>query len=189
MLDLGTFENETVLVELDLPEKQEFPRIHIGLLDIQKMKDAFREIQRENIVDHVETGISSLSMQQESRKSGMLFLPILFSDCWQCKVNGTSTDIRPVFGGFLGIPVASGKNEISMEYVPKKYESGRILSALSAVLGVIFLILWKKRRLEEQWNVLDRGLGGCYLAGSVLFVFFVYLLPLLAFIFILLFHK
>lgn len=181
LLDFGTFENETVLLELTWSEKHSSGKVHIGLLDIQKMKDAFREIQRENIVDHVETGISSLSMQQESRKSGMLFLPILFSDCWQCKVNGTSTDIRPVFGGFLGIPVASGKNEIYMEYVPKKYEAGRILAALSAVLGAVFLLLWKKGRLEERWNVPDHGLGVCYLAGSVLFVLFVYLLPLLAF--------
>ena len=182
LLDLGTFENETVLLELKSSKEQDPVDLHIGLLDLRKMKTAFEDIRQENFTDKIEIGISSLSLHQISHKGGTLFLPILYSGCWQCKVNGTPADIRPVLGGFIGIPVEAGENEIRMEYIPKTHAFGHILACVSAMLGIFVFILWKKGQWQQRCKGLDYGLGVSYLACSALFVLLIYLLPILTFL-------
>ena len=183
LLDLGTFENETVLLEVTPSRDNDPYNIRIGLLDIPMMKQAFDDIQKDNIVDHVEVGPSSVYLHQISPSSGSLFLPVLYSNCWTCEVNGVPADIRSVLGGFVGIPVDSGENEIRMIYTPKTSTPGRIIVLLSIIGVIVFLYIEKTGQLGNGLKPLDCSLGVCYISCSAIFVLLIYIVPLITFIF------
>lgn len=45
-----------------------------------------------------------------------MFVPFVAIDGWKCIQNGKAVDIEPILGGFLGITLAEGENEVVFSF-------------------------------------------------------------------------
>lgn len=106
-----------------------------------------------------------------------LFVPFVAIDGWKCIQNGNTVDIEPILGGFLGITLAEGENEVVFSFEEPGLKAGAGISAL----GVAFLLIlffagrkaetgWKiaaeqKVKVEKSFGMLYRLLLGVFFAG------------------------
>ena len=178
MIDFGTFENETLQMDFDTEDGYDFSQIHIGLLDIQMMADAFGQLQRKNTTSGLETGPDFVQFEHISSDGGTLFLPIWFFQGWHCEVNGRETQLEPVLGGWIGVPLEQGNNRIYLTFRPETHWPSVCLSLASLGLGIWFFILKTKGQLGHRWNRLGHVIGYIYLILALVFLLLIYVLPI-----------
>ncbi len=175
MLDLGTFRDESVQLEIS---GSDVSSIHVGLLDLEKMEEAFEMIRQKNTNQKIKTGKTSVSVSRESEAGGVLFLPMNYQEAWKCEVNGEAVRLQSVFGGFVGVPMVPGNNEIRMKFDPQKSHGG-IAGSLSALIGMIILCFFYRMKLwNRKWKGLDFGFGVGYLCMAAIFFMVFYAIPI-----------
>lgn len=90
-------------------------------------------------LENIQYGDNHLSGTLNSDGNGLMVLSIPYDEGWQISVNGDSTKYYRVNGGFIGIPIQNGLNELEMYFVPKGFKTGFILSSFG-VISLIYLI-------------------------------------------------
>ena len=76
-----------------------------------------------------------------------LFTSIPYDKGWTVKVNGEVIDVTKVNQGFIGFPLEAGEYELEFSYWPVGLNAGLILSGLSLVILVGFMV--KDRRQSK----------------------------------------
>jgi uncharacterized membrane protein YfhO len=86
------------------------------------------------------TNISPTAYEIEavSNKPGWVVLSQTWYPGWQAEVNGHQTELLNVNYVFSGLPVESGKSNITLKYRPMSLRFGSILSGVSLILMLIF---------------------------------------------------
>lgn len=82
-------------------------------------------------------------------EKGFMILKIPFDSGWEIKVNGVVVDKYQVNGGFIGIPVQSGYNEVVMNFIPSGFKLGLILSIVGILMSIGLIVL-EVRRLKKE---------------------------------------
>ncbi len=159
LLDLGTFEDEMVTLELETVEDYDFSQVHLGLLDVKKLA-SFCESFPASLQEPPEITKDSLFLRHDSPKGGILFLPITYYQNWHCMVNGEKTEPRPVFGSFLGVPVRAGGNDIQLKYEPLPMA----VFPYWGLAAAVWAAAWAGRRqLAAIGDRVDDSIGKCYM--------------------------
>lgn len=84
----------------------------------------------------------------EASEDGTLFLSIPYDEGWQIKVDGQSRDAFVIGNTFMGIGLTAGTHRIEMQYIPRGFLAGAVISAISILL--FCLILFFRGRSKEQ---------------------------------------
>lgn len=99
------------------------------------------------------------------KHNSTVFLPLVLQPGWHAAVNGQAALISPVFGGFLGIPVSAGKNEIRIWFRPVGLSAGLLCGAA----GILLLVLLHFGRsgtglmaAQSRRDQNDPGTGGAW---------------------------
>ncbi|MBR2279684.1 MAG: YfhO family protein, partial [Ruminococcus sp.] len=74
---------------------------------------------------------------------------------WTAKVDGNDTEITPVAHALTAFKLSQGKHEISLNYVPKGFTKGMIISIIGLVLFVGYTVFIKLRK--KKISLLDFG--------------------------------
>jgi uncharacterized membrane protein YfhO len=77
-------------------------------------------------------------------REGLLFTTIPYDKGWRIEVNGKKIEGIKVLDSLLGIPIEEGANEISMKFIPYGSRPALVISFVTLVLFIFFVI--KKRR-------------------------------------------
>lgn len=72
-------------------------------------------------------------------EKGFMVLKIPFDSGWEIRVNGDRVEKYQVNGGFIGIPIQSGYNEVVMNFVPSGFKLGLILSIIGVILSTCLI--------------------------------------------------
>lgn len=72
---------------------------------------------------------------------------------WTAKVDGNDTEITPVAHALTAFKLSQGKHEISLNYVPKGFTKGMIISIIGLVLFVGYTVFIKLRK--KKISLLD----------------------------------
>lgn len=72
--------------------------------------------------------------------SGILFLSILYDKGWRLILNGDKVSFYKVHGGFIGIPLAAGVNQIELFFRPPLFDLGIIISLISMIIVLIYAV-------------------------------------------------
>lgn len=83
------------------------------------------------------------------QKDNLVFYSIPYDDSFTAYVNGEKAEVEKVFGGLCAVYAPKGENEIVFEYTQKGLGSGIIISAVSGLGVVIYIIalcLAKRKR-------------------------------------------
>lgn len=74
-----------------------------------------------------------------------VFTTIPYSDGWTAKVDGKKAEIKAVNNAFIAIPVNSGTHEIELNFSPKGFKIG-VLITIFGVLAMIVVLIYNDRR-------------------------------------------
>ena len=177
LLDLGTFEDETVELDFDTVDEYDFNGgIHVGGLDIDLMRSAFDDLNAGNAVEIVSVDNHELSIKVNALDDEIIFLPIPLNDGWHCSINGVETPIKKIFGGFIGIEVPKGASDIQLKFSMPGVERGLLVSAFGLPLAIC---LWRK---NDFASTLDLPIGCLYMMLAFVLILIMYVVPLIAFI-------
>lgn len=173
MIELGTFENQTVQVIVKSKNKINDETVRFATLSLEKMAALSGKLQ--NNVPQVKAGNSSIEMTvQNGNSDRVLFIPVGYDKGWSCTVNGKSTAISKAAGGFIAIPLENGTNEIRMNFMPEGLLPGIIISVISllGLVGICLLIRKKKGcQVPKPILTIARGVYIIIFAGAALVVY------------------
>lgn len=88
----------------------------------------------------------------DNAEDGILSLAIPYSSGWRCTVNGKKQEIIRANGMFCAIELAAGHNDIELEYVPRAFVCGCIITAATALLcacAAAYIFLKRKDRADK----------------------------------------
>lgn len=145
LLPLGEFKKgETVRIELSAPQTALFAAENFGSFDRAVFEQAVQDRPAKSL-DVISWKRGELLGEVESSKEQeWLFLSIPYDEGWQAHVQGKDVSVKKMFGGFMGIKVPAGKQEVRLEYVPAGYGIGKLLSAAGWLLFFV-LVLWERK--------------------------------------------
>ncbi|MDL2252536.1 YfhO family protein [Ruminococcaceae bacterium OttesenSCG-928-I18] len=88
----------------------------------------------------------------QAQEGQVLFASIPYDEDWRAVVNGKESEPFRLAGGFLGLPLEEGENEIELRYSPGGAAAGWVVTAVSAVLfaGLLVRGLTRRRRQNES---------------------------------------
>lgn len=139
LIELGTFENETVTVSLFPDESNSYfylRTLEIGGISEDNMKKLSAETERD--YSYSVSG-SRLSYQTSGKKGQMLMLPISYYDGFSAKVNGQKARIHKIYGNFIGIDLQDGDNDISVSFAPSGFKISIVISLFGALIFILCL--------------------------------------------------
>ncbi len=179
VLDLGTFEDKTIHLEWKGIKEDDLSKLHVGLFDVDKMKAVVSEVCENSTTSNLEAGPDHVFLKHRAEQEGLLFLPMNYYESWKCEVNGVPEELKSVFGGFVGVPIHPGENEIRLNYVHTYPESAWYLTCCSLFLCAV--LLWCRNRgfAVCSCRYLDWSVVTVYGGLAVLLFLSVYFIPAL----------
>jgi len=177
VIDLGSYENETLNIKIELIDNVELDNLTIGLMDVSKYEEF---LTNEKIDLKISYNENKIKVKVNSDKKQLLFLPIAYNDGYSVKNNGKSLEIIKVFDNYLGVMLEVGDNNITFKFIP----SGLTLTlciSLITLIGTIIILktgLYNKL-LEIKW--LSNFAYYVYLIGYLAIIFFVYIVMTVCF--------
>lgn len=146
---LGTFENEnfTIRVEYDDPWYLKVSEVSFAGLDMDKMQS----LVDKHADDYCETSYTSDSLTVKLNGSGvnnMAFIPVVYSDNWNVKVNGKKVKAKSVCGLFTGVDIHAGENVIEMTFEPKGKKAGMLISLATLIMMIASALILKFTKLK-----------------------------------------
>ncbi len=149
ILHLGSYENETVQIEVVLHRDAENLR-SFGVCGLKpdKVKSFTGVLKNGNFY----ANRNKISGTANADRSGQaLFLSVPYAPGMEAYVNGKPVEIRIVLDCFLEIPLEQGENIVELRYIPRGIKTGAFLTVFGIVLCV-FLILIGERKRERLFN-------------------------------------
>ena len=153
---LGTFEAQEVMIFVTdgMGTPVAAQEMELGVLHENAWQAALQS-ETARILQSSELSISErnaeIHVSVSAAEGETLFVPFIAIDGWKCIQNGKTVDIEPILGGFLGITLAEGENEVVFSFE----EPGRKAGAGISALGVAFLLIlfFAGRKAETGWKI------------------------------------
>lgn len=159
---LGTFEAQEVMISVTdrmgtLVAAQE---MELGALH-ENAWQAVLQSETARILQPSECSISERNAQihvsVSAAEGETLFVPFVAIDGWKCIQNGKTVDIEPILGGFLGITLTEGENEVVFSFEEPGLKAGVGISILGFAFLLILFLRGKKLRRDGKLQQSRRG--------------------------------
>ena len=135
VLNLGTYENQTINIKIELRKNIEVSNITLGIMDNKKYEEF---ISREKINTDIKYNRNQVKVNVNiDEEDKILFLPIAYNDGYKATNNGEKIEIIKLYDNFIGIKLDKGINNISITFIPK----GLILFSIISLITLIFTII------------------------------------------------
>jgi len=141
LINLGTFTNETVNVQVEV------------LKDVNAKSFGLSGL-KEDVLEKAIAGTSTANLKQINNKivgtaitnitDSYLFLPLTYDKGYSAQVNHKKAEVICVFDSMMAVKLEKGSNEITISYVPSGFQTGICLSIVGLMLFLAFLLFLKK---------------------------------------------
>lgn len=171
IINLGTFENEEVNIKIELRWNIELENITLATMDIEKYESF---VENNNIPLKIKYHRNKISIEVDSDKEQILFIPVSYNQGYQGKVNNKIVEVEKVFGNFLGVKLEKGKNQVQFTFVPSGLKIATVISILSLFLtGFLLMKDRYLKLLDTKW--LQKFASLCYNLIYAVFFFGIYI--------------
>ena len=140
ILELGTFENEDVRIDVEVLKDINATSFGLYELDDDRLEQFMsfssgpRAIQRGNTIE----------IEADSDGEEYLLLSMPYLHGYSAKVNGTKKEIEVVFDDLMSVRLEKGKNNIVFSYIPEGFIPGLVISSVCCIILIILILLRKK---------------------------------------------
>lgn len=182
LLYLGTFEDETVSIEVQLLQSVTCRSFGVFGIDTKTLSEALlsasaAQTQAEtlSLTASSDRRIEGFAQTQDTRT---VFLAIPYDSGWSLTIDGESASLTQAFLGFSSFTLPAGSHEIALVYTPPGFMAGLLLSLLG--LGLLIFAMVARQKLTQ---IAQRGTAlqtaSVVLCFFLLFlvIAFVYLFP------------
>ncbi|MBQ7916614.1 MAG: YfhO family protein [Firmicutes bacterium] len=149
ILELGTFENEVVKVQVVLSE--EVPTVSFGVAGLKT--SVLKELVANANASEITVEGRSVKVCVEHASAGETLLIMMpYSEGYTARVNGKATEVYPALSGFMCVKLTSGENQVELVYHNYWIVVGLVVSV--AAIGLLWLFVHRKGcllRLEWKW--------------------------------------
>ncbi len=175
LMELGTFENETVSIELTLLKNVSVKSFGVYGLHHNLLQEAVANAPAVEVTVQNNT----LSASCEGTQGEYLYLSVPHDRGFKAYVNGQKTDIYCVNDTFMAIPLQQGSNQITLTFLPSGLTAGLFLAALGVLALILFL--WRLRRGSKPFKSLHKTLYVIFLCCAGLVFLAIYVFPVLVY--------
>lgn len=133
ILELGTFENETVVIEVQIHKDITPASCGVVGLPEEKMKQWMETAQG---TEWTIQGDTANVYVEKGQRGQTLLLTLPYRDGYTVTINGETTEVYEVLGNFIGIELQEGVNQIEIVYHTPGLLAGGILS----LFGIVWII-------------------------------------------------
>nr|WP_318702812.1 YfhO family protein [uncultured Acetatifactor sp.] len=111
-------------------------------------------MMRDDYVDIISFGFNDIVMEVTAPENGYVVVLQTKYDGWNAYVDGEEAEIVLVDNCFMGIKVAEGQHNIVMQFRPKDFYVGALISGIFYLaLIVVSVIYYVRRGINEKLNV------------------------------------
>ena len=174
---LGTFTNQTVLVEIGILRNVYAKSFGVAGLKEEVLASAVSSVPKASLR---QSGNSIVGTANADSDGEYLFLPVNDAKGYSATVNGKPASVSRVFDTFMAVKLEKGTNRISVSYLPDGFLPGAALT-LGGVGAIVLLevlrrrgVLARMRRTQSVFNVLFWVIFVCAAA-------FIYVFPVLVY--------
>ncbi len=105
---------------------------------------------QEKPVDFRWTSSSSFGISTHSETEEIVFISIPYDRGWSASRNGQPQEILNLAGGFMGVRVPAGEQDVDFSYFPRGLQTGLIISAAVFISTVAFLLIRRYSRFTNE---------------------------------------
>ncbi len=137
--------NENVTIKIKMNNYTLVPKnVSLYYFDMEAFKEAINELKKEqmNILVNKESYLKT-SIDVTSDKT-VLLTTIPYEQGWQILVDNRQVKYYPVMDTFIGLDLTKGKHTIEFKFSPPGIKIGAIISGISLVLLVSYLLYFEK---------------------------------------------
>ena len=179
VLYLGTFEDETIEIKLETLKDVKFDTLYVGMMNPDKYEEFVKKYYTNTEVKFNENTIS-VKVNNNSKKSKILFLPITYSDSYKATNNNKNVEIIKLYDNYVGIKLTSGMNDIKLTYTPKGLIPFTILSIITLIVTILLLKTDLYTKIIEN-KIINNPIYYLYLFLYIAFIFIIYFLLIVCF--------
>lgn len=146
LLNLGTFENETVEIQIALLHDEVLRSFGVAGV---RHRDVLQAV--ENVRDvTVENAPQNIQVRTQAHAGELLVLPLAYDEGMAARINGRKVAVARALGGFTALALQEGGNEIEIRFLPRGFLPGTALTGTGFVLlcGWGLVSLLKRRRVK-----------------------------------------
>ena len=150
---MGTYQGaDTASVSMTLPKDAVSGLIVLYMYQINPdvLEQGFAALQNGGIT-LTEASDTKLSGTLTAEQDGVCYFSIPYESGWHAKVDGVKTEITPIAGEMVAVPVTAGTHTITLTYCPKGFVAGACCTAGAVLLLLaVPFVQWKtgKRLLQ-----------------------------------------
>ena len=194
LLDLGTFENETVTIEADLLKDCVFKSYGLYAMDCEAVSEAVSEAttldfhfaQRSSGSFGSSAVGAILTSSAHTDKAGTVYLSLPYDKGLSLTIDGQKAELRQAFYAFCSFELEAGDHEIVISCCPPGLIPGACLSVAALALSLFLCLSRTGKKLEQKVLALQGHLPlplqqVCVLLTLILFaavIGFIYAAPM-----------
>lgn len=147
--ELGTMYSEAVTYD-EFMKNPDLTRLQkevvCNLSDLKVIQNYMMNTENPAVLENISYQENWLRGTVNSEMMGFMVLTLPYEKGWKVMLNGAEVPTYAVNGGFIGIPVAAGVNQLEMYYIPAGLKTGVLLSAVGVVCVLLICLYDKKKR-------------------------------------------
>lgn len=177
VLSLGTFEDETAIIEVSTLKDTAVMSFGVFGIDIDGLSGAVAETKTIGLSE-IKNGLSGSC---DLDKPSTVLLAVPYDSGFTLKVNGREQPVEKTMSCFMKFELDAGHNDIEIKFVPSGLKAGIVMSAVGAAVIIGYAVYLKKRKpLGDEAS--SAALVSRYLvAGIAILVFIaIYIMPTVA---------
>lgn len=176
LLELGTFENETVTITVRISKKISPAYFGVFGLDTEKLESLCEDATGSEI----QVSGNRITVSVAAQEGQTLFLPVSWDRGWSATVNGEKASVSRAAGTFMTIPLQAGENEIVLSFTPPGLWAGLVLMGAGVLLAIWFF--WKGQRWLLAKSVIRSAAHFLFLSVFLAVLAVVYLVPMIIYL-------
>lgn len=176
LLELGTFEQETVRVDLYLLKNVSAKSFGVYGLSHEKLNQA---LERAQPVD-VSVDGRALHASCQGQAGEYLYFSLPYDKGYRAAVNGKPAEVLRVNDSFLAVRLEQGQNQVTLSFLPNGLLPGLILTGAGVLLTLALWLFARKKRFRPM-PALEAVSYWAFLALTVLVFLAIYVFPLAVF--------
>ncbi|WP_019678260.1 YfhO family protein [Ruminococcus flavefaciens] len=142
ILDLGTFEDESVEVKISVLRDISVSVFGVWLYDADRVNEALAAAETADV------SVKGSKVKVGAVKGGYVYLPVAFSKGWSCSINGRKAPVIRTLGAFMAIEMPEG-GSAELSFCPSGLRAGAVLSGAGLVMFVLLLIVIRRKKVSN----------------------------------------
>lgn len=156
MTELGYFEEgETIRVRFELNSAEDLNKtatlnLYAACLDEERYETAMDKLH-EDPLEFVFWNDRELRLRTRANEAKTLFFAFTEDPGWSCFVDGEKVEIKLIDGTFPAVALSPGEHEVLMQFTPKGFVPGAIMSGAGLCFALLFILSeYFHRRSQRQ---------------------------------------